>query len=57
MRLQQVGRFVAANDYDRDRAVACGGHLFAWRGASAKRRQQSTEARLAATSQYVTEKG
>jgi hypothetical protein len=48
MRLQQAGRFVAANDCDRDRTVARGGHLFG--GASAKRRQQETETRLAATS-------
>lgn len=51
-RLQQVGRFVAANDYDattrsmRELASVAGADPAAF-----------TRARLADTSQYVTEKG
>ena len=41
----------------RDRAVAGRGHLHAGRCAGARRRLEETEGRLAAMSQYVSEKG
>jgi hypothetical protein len=56
MRLREVGRFVAADDYDattrsmRDLAAEALG------GTSAKKKLQDTETRLAATSQYLSGK-
>ncbi len=57
MRLQEVGRFVAANDYDATtRSMR---ELASAAGADPKRRLEATELRLAAMSQYVAgvEKG
>jgi hypothetical protein len=57
MRLQEVGRFVAANDYDVTtrsmRELASAG---ADPASAAKRRLEATELRLAAMSQYVAER-
>jgi hypothetical protein len=55
MRLQEVGRFVAANDYDATtRSMR---ELVSVAGADPKGRLEATELRLAAMSQYVAEKG
>jgi len=59
MRLQEVGRLVAANDYDattrsmRELASAAGADS----ASAAKWRFEETELRLAAMSRYVAEKG
>ena len=52
-----AGFFPSLAGADGDRAIACGGHLHARRRVRGERQLEETEARLADTSQYVTEKG